>query len=388
MRNSPSGFQISLQYRFSRDAGPQHPLSHPLIGLLRAVRDGGSIQAAARIMAVSYRHAWGALRAAESELDCRLLNWVQGQGSQLTDRGHALVNAEDLALSRLAPQLEVLRSELSRAFDAALGAKAPALTVFASHDLALPALRELAQQQQLHLDLRFLGSVDSLRALAAGRCLVAGFHAPLAAPAGSGYARQLKPLLTPGLHKLIGFARRSQGLIVAPGNPLGLRQLVQAARPGVRFIARQPGSGTRLLADALLAAGAGLDAKAMAAFGRHVEDSHLAVAAAVACGVGDAGLGIEAAARAFGLDFVPLAVERYCFVCLKPSLDHPAVQAFRRVLSGPDWGERLRSLSGYEADRPGQVLRLTEALPWWDAIVGPRSSQGHADATRGREKEA
>lgn len=64
------------------------------------------------------------------------------------------------------------------------------------------------------------------------------------------------------------------------------------------------------------------------------------------------------------------------------------MQAFRRVLGGPDWNERLRALSGYQADMPGQVLRLTEALPWWAEIVGPRSTGTDADATRGREKEA
>ena len=312
---------------------------------------------------------------------------MQGHGSELTERGHALVNAEDLALSRLAPQIEALRAELGRAFDAALGPKAPTLTLFASHDLALPALREQARRERLHLDLRFLGSVDSLRALAAGRCLVAGFHAPLLAPAGSGYARQLKPLLTPGLHKLIGFAKRTQGLIFAPGNPLRLTRLADAAAPSVRFIARQPGSGTRLLTDALLA-DVGLDPAALPGVQRHVEESHLAVAAAVACGVGDAGVGIEAAARAFGLDFVPLAVERYCFVCLKPALDHPAVQAFRSVLHGNDWQEGLRGFAGYEADTPGHVLRLTEALPWWDEVVGPRSGDAEPSTDRRREREA
>jgi len=100
-----------------------------------------------------------------------------------------------------------------------------------------------------------------------------------------------------------------------------------------------------------------------------VEESHLAVAAAVACGVGDAGVGIEAAAAAFGLGFVPLAQERYAFVCLKPALDDPAVQALRALLAAPAWLERLRATPGYAPDASGEVLRLAEALPWWDEIV-------------------
>ncbi len=179
----------------------------------------------------------------------------------------------------------------------------------------------------------------------------AGFHAPIAAPAGSDYARQLKPLLQPGVHKLIGFARRSQGLIVRAGNPLALQGVADLARPGLRFVARQPGSGTWLLTDALLR-GAGVD-PATLALASGMEDSHLAVAAA-----------------AFGLGFVPLAQERYAFVCLKPALEHPAVRALQALLAGPAWATQLAAMPGYAADQPGRVLRLTEALPWWDEIVG------------------
>lgn len=377
MTQPGDGFSIDLQYRFSRTPGPRKPLSHPLIAMLRAVRDGGSIQAASRSLAVSYRHAWGMLRAAEQELGCGLVTWVRGESSVLTERAAALVHAEDLALSRLAPQIESLRAELAHAFDGVLGSPTLSLTLFAGHDLALPLLRETAQRQGLHLDVRFLGSVDSLRALAAGRCRVAGFHAPLDAPAGSGYARQLKPLLRPGVHKLIGFARRKQGLILAPGNPKGVRSVDDLARPGLRFIARQPGSGTRLLTDSLLA-GAGIDRSRIDGIDHH-EESHLAVAASVACGVGDVGIGIEAAAAAFGLDFVPLVSERYCFVCLKPSLDHPAVQALRAVLASAAWAERLAGFGGYGADGSGQVLRLTEALPWWDEVIGTPRSRAVSD---------
>jgi putative molybdopterin biosynthesis protein len=363
----PPASDIELTYRFAAAGRRPRALSHPLVTLLRAVRDGGSIKAAAQALGVSYRHAWGALRAGETEFGCNLLRWVQGEGSVLTPRGLALVEAEDLALSRLAPQIEALRAELARAFDTALGTGHTALTLFASHDVATSALREMAPAHGLHLDLRFLGSVDSLRALAAGRCRVAGFHAPLAAPAGSDYAHQLKPLLQPGVHKLIGFARRAQGLIVRAGNPLGLAGVADLARPDLRFIGRQPGSGTRLLIDALLR-GAGVEPR-RADGPEPVEESHLAVAAAVACGVGDAGVGIEAAAAAFGLGFVPLAQERYAFVCLKPALDDPAVQALRALLAAPAWLERLRATPGYAPDASGDVLRLAEALPWWDEIV-------------------
>lgn len=366
-------FEIELSYRLARDGRPRSALSHPLVAMLRAVRDGGSIKAAASALGVSYRHAWGSLKAAETEFGGALLTWVQGEGSTLTDRGHALVNAEDLALSRLAPQIESLRAELARAFDAALGPASQTLTVFASHDLALTRLRERAHPQRLYLDLRFLGTVDCLRALAAGRCLVAGFHAPLATPAGSAYACQLKPLLQPGVHKLLGFARRWQGLIVRNGNPFGLQSMSDLARAGLRFVGRQPGSGTGLLTEALLR-GANLEAQQLHCTG--VEDSQLATAAAVACNLADVGIGTEAAAAEFGLHFVPLVQERYAFVCLKPALEHPAVQALQALLADPAWLTQLAAMPGYSADRCGEVLRLTQALPWWGDIVGSRRRVG------------
>ena len=178
----------------------------------------------------------------------------------------------------------------------------------------------------------------------------------------------MKPLLKPGVHKLIGCVRRCQGLMVAPGNPLGVHGLADLAPvPGrtLRFINRQAGSGTRVLMDHLLAA-QGLAPEAIAGWFDAPEDSHLAVAAALASGAADAGPGIEAAARAFGLGFVPLIDEDYFLVCLKDALDHPAVAKLRAALADPAWVQALQGLPGYApAAGGGQVLSLTQALPWW-----------------------
>jgi molybdate-binding protein len=92
------------------------------------------------------------------------------------------------------------------------------------------------------------------------------------------------------------------------------------------------------------------------------------VAQAVASGQADAGLGIEAAARARGLDFVPLVEEDYHLVCLKSALEEPAVQAFRTLLQDPMWQSELDKLPGYQRaapGAPGEVLSLRKTLPWW-----------------------
>lgn len=369
---------VRLQYRFesaAADAGTEGraaaqqgaELRNPLFDLLGALHEQGSIQRAARASGVSYRHYWGALKQWEEVLGQPLVTWTQGQPARLTPFATRLLWAETRARTRLAPHIEALRVELARVLDEALDGGQPLLTVFASHDLALPRLRDLAAaQHRLHLELRFAGSVDALHALAAGRCTVAGFHVPDGAGARTLFARRLKPLLEPGRHKLLGCARRVQGLMAAAGNPLAVHTLADAAAAvaqGARFVPRQGGSGTRLLLDHLGAA-EGVDVARLIGT-VHAEDSHLAVAAAVASGHAEIGLGIEAAAREFGLDFVPLVQEQYFLCCLRDALDAPPVQALRAVLSSAAWRAALADLPGYAADGSGDVLALTKALPWW-----------------------
>jgi len=363
---------VHLEYSFQ--SADQHgaDVHNPLFELLSAVREHGSIQHAAKAMGASYRHVWGALKHWEGVLGEPLVSWSQGQPARLTPFAHRMVWAEARARARLAPHIEALRVELERVLSDALDGTQQVFTLYASHDLALPLLRErAAAEHRLHVELKFAGSVDALRALAEGRCVVAGFHVPKLPAGNKLFEKSLKPLLKPGLHKLIGCATRRQGLIVARGNPLGLASLRDLVREGVRFVNRQSGSGTRLFTDQLLQS-EGIAAETIAGYCDGAEDSHLAVAAAVASGSADAGVGIEAAAQRYGLHFVPLADEDYFLVCLRDALDQPAVLKLREVLASATWQQTLQTLPGYGADRAGQVLSLTQALPWWRFRVRKR----------------
>ena len=111
------------------------------------------------------------------------------------------------------------------------------------------------------------------------------------------------------------------------------------------------------------------------------EPSHAAVAQAVASGAADAGLGIEAAARSRGLDFVPLVQEDYYLVCLKAALDQEPVQALLEVLRSPVWQERVAALPGYQPEHCGEVLSLRARLPWWDF---PARKSGNSSALSAR----
>ncbi|GAB1391685.1 MAG: hypothetical protein AMXMBFR78_36010 [Rubrivivax sp.] len=363
---------VHLQYSFQARNQRGADVDNPLFELLSAIAEHGSILHAAKAMGASYRHVWGACKHWEEVLGESLVHWAQGQPARLTPFAQRLLWAEKRARSRLVPHIEALRAELERVLAEALDGSQQVLTIHASHDIALPLLREYAARpgddggggERLHIELKFTGSLDALQALAAGRCAVAGFHVPPLVDPHSVFARALKPLLAPGRHKLIGCMRRQQGLIVPRGNPLALHDMAAVAARGARFVFRQPGSGTRLLTEHLLAE-QGLAAARLVAADAGAEDSHLAVAAAVAAGIGDCGLGIEAAARQFGLDFAPLVEEDYFLVCLTPLLEEPPVRALRALLLQPRWAELLATLPGYQPAHAGEVLSLTRALPWW-----------------------
>ncbi|ROZ76590.1 substrate-binding domain-containing protein [Ramlibacter sp. WS9] len=357
--------KIELSYSLAARRDRDGAIRNPLMDLLHAVREHGSISAAAKGLGLSYRHVWGELKRWETELGHALIIWEKGQPARLSEFGDKLLWAERQAQARLAPQIEALHADLERVFAVAFDDGAHVLELFASHDDALAALREhAAASARLHLDVRFCGSVDAISALNEGRCEVAGFHVPRLPGCGA-FARQTyRPLLQPGRHKIIGFAQRTQGLIVAAGNPHGLRSLADLQRTGARFVNRALGTGTRVLLQELLGQG-GIAASAINGY-ENTEPSHAAVAQAVASGAADAGLGIEAAARSRGLGFVPLLDEDYYLVCLKAALNQPSVQALLEVLRSAAWQQQLAALPGYVPECSGEVLSLKARLPWWD----------------------
>ena len=332
--------------------------------MLQAVREAGSIAAAAKSLQLSYRHVWGELKRWEQALEQPLILWEKGQAARLSEFADKLLWAERQAQARLAPQISALHAELEKTFAVAFDPQHSVLPIFASHDDALVQLRETAASQSLHLDLRFCGSVDAIRALNEGRCIMAGFHAPPQPPADSMVARTYKPLLKTGLHKLIGFSSRQQGLMVSAGNPQQLQQLRDLLQPGVRFVNRSPGTGTRLLLDQWFDE-AGLDTNRLAGY-QHEEPSHAAVAACIASGQADAGLGIASAAKLQGLDFIPLAQEDYWLVCLKSAIQSAPVQQLCQLLQSEQWTDQLHALPGYNSvETAGQIQSLKQRLPWW-----------------------
>lgn len=354
----PQRVELTYTLGTERPVGAVH---HPLFALIDALHRQGSIQSAAQALGLSYRHVWGELRRWEAELGRPLIVWNKGQRAALTPFGEKLLWAERRAQARLAPQIEALRMALERALADAFDDRIDVLSICASHDHSLPLLRELALAEQLHLDLQFAGSLEALRALDAGRAQLAGFHVLDGAARGSVSARAYRARLKPGRHKLIGYAQRIQGLMVTPGNPHEVRSMHDMTRRELRWVGRTEGTGTQVLLEEL-AQHAGIATPLRFAL---LEPSHTAAAQAVASGAADGAFGLEAAARASGLDFIALARERYFLVTLKSALDQRAIQRLVALLASPAWARTLSGLPGYQATEPGAVLALTKALPWW-----------------------
>ena len=148
------------------------------------------------------------------------------------------------------------------------------------------------------------------------------------------------------------FAKREQGLILPPGNPKGITSVADLC--GARYINRQRGAGTRLLFDHLLAQHE-ISADEIAGY-EHEEHTHLAVAAAVADGIGDCGMGLRAAAEAIGLEFIGLTWERFDLAIPRRHLEMAAVQALLDVLRGDAFKRELGAQSGYRSDETGQIV--------------------------------
>jgi putative molybdopterin biosynthesis protein len=229
-----------------------------------------------------------------------------------------------------------------------------------SHDLTLDLLAD-------ELGLRYpgrrlssanVGSLGGLLALARGEAHVAGSHL-LDEETGAYNVTYIRRLLSGTPVVLLGFVQREQGLIVPRGNPKGIRGWADLTRPDVVFINRQRGAGTRVLLDYRLK-GAGIAPRAIQGYDRQ-EFTHLAVAAAVASGAADCGLGILAAARALDLDFVALDHERYDLVIPAAVYASDVLAPLLAIVRDPAFAARVAALGGYATPQMGQILAQIEA---------------------------
>lgn len=231
------------------------------------------------------------------------------------------------------------------------------LVVIGSHD---PLLDELADMlhlgdPRLYMSSSHVGSMGGIMAIRRGEAHMAGCH--LLDTADGTYNRSfIRKYFPKGDVKLVSCVGRQQGLMVARGNPLNICSFADISRQGIRYVNRQKGSGTRILTD-YLCSREKVEPSDVYGYTRE-ELTHTSVAAQIACGSADVGMGIYSAAKLYDLDFIPICIEEYDLIIPDHAWDSPMVQHLLTILRSDAFREKILSMGGYTVDHPGQVLCL------------------------------
>lgn len=304
------------------------------LALLDAIVATRSVSGAAQQLGLSYRTVWDRVEALQGAFGQPLVAKTKGHGSTLTEAGLRLREALGVVLRGFEAPLSEAQAALTRQLEEITRAVARRVKVAVSHDpLLLDALDTMADT----FDALTMGSSDAVAALLDGEVDLAGFHFGTESndpPPGSVFRTLfgnedfvVQPLL-----------RRQQGLMLAADNPLRIRSIYDLCSTRARFINRQKGSGTRLWFDRLLAE-AGLSASQVQSYTAE-EFTHQAVAAMVASGAADVGMGVRPAADKFGLAFVPLGQETYFIAAARGQEER--VEQLRRSIA-----RRVDHVAGY-----------------------------------------
>ena len=222
-----------------------------------------------------------------------------------------------------------------------------------SHDISLDVIAQFLSTRGRRLTSANVGSQGGLVALRRGEAHLAGSHL-LDPETGEYNVKALKDYLPETPVKLVTLIGRQQGLLVLRGNPKGIHNLEDLARPGVVFVNRQRGAGTRVLLDYHLGR---LEIPTASVQGYSQEEyTHLAVAAAIASGRADCGLGIAAAAQALDLDFIPLFQERYDLVIPEVYYHGPLLAPLLELLHDPAFRHAVAGMPGYDISDMGKIV--------------------------------
>jgi putative molybdopterin biosynthesis protein len=263
---------------------------------------------------------------------------VQADGLALIPRGAQGMEAGEKVQVRLYRS----KSEIGR-------------TIFCigSHDLTLDLMSQFLAEHDRRLASANVGSQGGLLALRRGEAHLAGSHLlnPETGEYNISYIRQYMPNIAV---KVIALVRRDQGLMVRRGNPKGVKSLEDLARPEVQFVNRQRGAGTRVLLEYYLNRMA-IAAERIAGYSQE-EYTHLGVAAAIASGRADCGMGIAAAAQALNLEFIPLFQERYDLVIPKPFAEDSLLAPLFGLFTDRRFREAVAQLPGYDVSVMGTVV--------------------------------
>lgn len=227
-----------------------------------------------------------------------------------------------------------------------------------SHDLTLDLLAQFLAPYKRKFVSANVGSLGGLLALKRHEAHLAGSH--LLNPASGEYnLSYIHQYLSGNSVIVIMLVKREQGLLVKPGNPKAIHSLVDLSRPDISFINRQRGAGTRVLLDYQLEKMA-IPTNRVNGYDQE-EYTHLAVAATIASGRADTGLGIAAAAEALGLDFVPLYQEPYHLIIPQEYYESKLLVPLFDILQDLDFHRKVSAMPGYDVSQMGDVVATISA---------------------------
>jgi molybdate-binding protein/DNA-binding PadR family transcriptional regulator len=341
------------------------PVAHALLGLLaRREAHGYALRRdLERELGPNWRIDFGQLYRVLARMEragwVRVRRKVTAGGPARKVRAITAKGRRELARWTARPAGPVRRRDstpVQRRFAAAATAGAePALIAIGSDDAVLQLLTETlaAAHPPICFSAQSVGSLQGLNALREGHADLAGIHL-LDVDSGEYNVPHVKHLVPEEAVVLLTLARREQGLLLAPGNPLQVRGARDLARPGVRVINRQRGAGTRLLLYHTLRR-ARVDPRAVTGYDREAP-THDAVAAAIAAGEADAGPGVRAAAEKWGLSFLPLGVERYDLAIPRAIFESPRLRPLFEVLHHRAFRQAAAAIPGYDVSRMGTVV--------------------------------
>lgn len=225
-----------------------------------------------------------------------------------------------------------------------------------SHDNSLDIIATFLKKRHpsLSLSSAHVGSMGGIMAIKNGEAHIAGTHL-LDEGEGTYNIPFIKKFLAGRRLKLINLVHRDQGLLVQKGNPKNIKGVHDLAREEVMFVNRQVGSGTRLLTDKCLK-DSRIDPDTVRGYDT-IEFTHMATASAVKSGKADAGIGIYAASVALGLDFIPIAGERYDIVVPEELFDDEKIRAVLDIIeTDREFRAAVMRLGGYDVSDMGRVV--------------------------------
>ena len=231
------------------------------------------------------------------------------------------------------------------------------LVVIGSHDPLLDEVADMMHRADptVFMSSSHVGSMGGIMAIRRGEAHAGGCHL-LDTETGVYNLSFLKKYFPNGGTRLVRCVGRQQGLMLAKGNPLDIKEFADIAKNGVRYVNRQKGSGTRVLMDYLCEQYA-VNVSDIYGYERE-ELTHTSVAAQIANGSADAGMGIYSAAQLYDLDFLPICIEEYDLIIPDHAWETPVVQQLIATLKSPAFREKMLAMGGYTVDHPGEIIPL------------------------------